>query len=121
MISDHLLGKGADTIVFRFLQGLLGGLDIEKVRRIDDMGNLRIGWFCGLLGRTRSHGEQTSGQKGSNNEDLLHDMSFRSGSSLAISCDRQRAIRWHDTRRGSRNADAARARPHPDGRQPSGC
>jgi hypothetical protein len=63
----------------------LAALDIEKVRSVDDMGNLRISWFCGLLGRTRSHGEQTSGQKRSNNEDLLHDMSFRSGSSLAIS------------------------------------
>jgi hypothetical protein len=57
VVSDHLLGKGAYVAIFRFVQGLLGGLDVKYVGGVGDVGNLRIGGFCRLLGRDGGRGE----------------------------------------------------------------
>jgi hypothetical protein len=57
MVPNHLLGKGAYVAIFRFVQGLLGGLDVKYASGVGDVGNLRIGGFCRLLGRDGRSGD----------------------------------------------------------------
>src|SRR5262249_25894890 len=77
MVSHHLLGKSADVLVLRFVQSLLGGLDVKLAGGVGDVGNLRIGGFCRLVGRDRSRGEHKRARKGTDDDTLEHDVSFR--------------------------------------------
>lgn len=51
MVANHLLSKGADIVIFRLVQGLASGLDVDLSRGIGDMGNLGIGGLCRLISR----------------------------------------------------------------------
>src|SRR5215470_12845931 len=70
MVSHHLLCYSADVLVLRFVQSLLGGLDVKLAGGVGDLGNLRIGGFCRLVGRDRSRGEHKRARKGTDDDTL---------------------------------------------------
>jgi hypothetical protein len=48
MVTHHPLGEGAHVLVLALVESLLAGFDVELVRRVGNMRNLRV---CGLGGR----------------------------------------------------------------------
>jgi len=57
---DHIVGEGAHVLVLRFLQRLLGRLDIDLAGRIGDVRDLRIGG----LGALRQRRQRRQAQRG---------------------------------------------------------